>query len=123
MFERLGKILREYVMIWSIILIIIGIILIAMGVIYWFTDMTVDIIATIGEWNAYILVLGLIVFGTGLWYMYSFETNKRFVLKELETSKRSEFLKRHTEVKVKAKRLPSKYQVLLEEKERELRVK
>jgi len=123
MLERIITIGREYVLIWSILCMIVGLFLLGMGVIYWFTDMTVDFIQAIGDWNAYILVIGLFVFGSGVWYLYSFETKKRFVMQELQTSKRSEFLKRHNEVKAKVKHLPSKYKVMLEDKEEELRVK
>ena len=122
--NKLIMFLREYVFLLSILVVIIGLLMLSIGIIhYGMNDADVEFVKTIGEWNAYILVAGLIIFGTGLWYIYSFEKNKRFVLKELETKKRSEFLKKHGEVKITVKHLPSKYKSLLEEKERELRVK
>jgi hypothetical protein len=45
------------------------------------------------------------------------------VLEELNTNKRSEFLKKHVEIKQKIKNLPSKYQKMLKEKEEELQIR
>lgn len=78
---------------------------------------------TWGNWNAYILVAGLILFGIGTYYLYSYEKKKRFMLKGLKIDKRSELLKKHAEMKNTAKRLPKKYQQLLEEKEEQCGIK
>jgi hypothetical protein len=122
--DKLTMFIREYILIFSIVVSIIGLLLLSMGIIFYgMPDADVEFVTAIGEWNAYILVAGLIVLAIGLWYIYSFEKNKRFVLKELKTNKRSEFLKKHNEVKNTVKHLPSKYRALLEDKERELRVK
>jgi hypothetical protein len=75
------------------------------------------------DWNAYILVGGLIIFGTGLYYIYSYLKKRKFLLKELKTDKRSEILKKRNELKNTAKHLPSKYQRMLTDKEDELGIK
>jgi hypothetical protein len=49
--------------------------------------------------------------------------DKRFILEEIKTDKRSEFIKKHNELRNTAKRLPSKYKKMLKEKEKELGVK
>ena len=75
-------------------------------------------------WSPYILVVGFIIFTWfGVYYLYSYLMNRKFVLEELKTNKRSEFLKKHVEVKLKVKHLPSKYQKMLKEKEEELKIK
>ena len=131
---RITGFLREYVFGLSIIIMIVGIVVLFMGVIhYGFRDsdgnLTIqlgpytNIIDTLGDGNAYFLAIGLIVFGIGVYYLYSYLKNRKFVLEELRTNKRSEFLKRHNEVKDKVRHLPSKYKKMLKEKEDELRIK
>ena len=128
MLEKLTKFLREYVFVFSIIAIIIGFILLLMGVIYqWFKDLPLgaytDVINQLKGWNYYILVIGVIIFFFGVYYLYNFLKNKKFVLAEIKTKKRSEFIKMHSELKSVVKRLPSKYEKMLEDKEIELRIK
>ena len=113
----------------SIITSIIGLVLLAMGVLwFWFRDMVItnnalNFIAEIENWNAYLLVAGLIIFGIGIFYLYSYLKNRKFALEELKTDKRSEFLKKHNELKNIVKQLPSKYQKMFKDKEDELGIK
>jgi uncharacterized protein involved in cysteine biosynthesis len=125
-----GKItgfLREYVFILSIIFTILGCIVLVIGITgMWFQDILKNMLGFSDEilnWSLYILIIGLIVFGIGVYYLYSYLTTRKFVIEELDTNKRSEFLKKHIEVKQKVKHLPSKYQKMLKEKEGELQIK
>jgi len=125
-----GKItgfLREYVFILSIIFTILGCIVLIIGITgMWFQDILKNMLGFSDEilnWSLYILIIGLIVFGIGVYYLYSYLTTRKFVIEELKTNKRSEFLKKHIEVKQKVKHLPSKYQKMLKEKEEELQIK
>ena len=125
-----GKItgfLREYVFILSIIFTILGCIVLIIGITgMWFQDILKNMLGFSDEilnWSLYILIIGLIVFGIGVYYLYSYLTIRKFVIEELDTNKRSEFLKKHIEVKQKVKHLPSKYQKMLKEKEEELQIK
>ena len=125
---RITGFLREYVFGLSIIVMIVGFVLLLMGVIrYGFRDLQLgfytDTIRDLEDWNAYLLVIGLIIFGTGVYYLYSYLKNRKFALEELKTNKRSEFLKRHSELKDTVRYLPSKYKKMLKEKEDELRIK
>lgn len=121
--------MREYVFGLSIITMIIGLFLLFMGVLwFWFKNIVEDnnvlqLISNLEDGNAYLLVAGLIIFGIGLYYLYSYLNNRKFALEELKTGKRSEFLKKHNELKNIVKYLPSKYQKMLKDKEDELRVK
>ena len=45
------------------------------------------------------------------------------MLDEIATNKRSELLKMHSELKITAKKLPSKYRNMLKEKEKEFKIK
>jgi len=126
----MGKIvnfLREIVYPSSIILTIIGIILIIFGLLYYgfgaFTQSTIPFIFRLGWWNAYVLIIGLIIFGFGFYYFYSYTTKSRFVKKELKTNKRSEIQSKHQELRRTVKHLPKKYQKMLEDKEQELNIK
>ncbi len=128
----IGKItgfLREFVVIFSIIIIIIGFLLLLMGIIWYGLIGDVELgfftstINQLKDWNAYVFVIGLIFLGSGIWYLYSYHKNKKFVLEEFKTNKRSELLKKHSELKHTVKHLPSKYKKMLKEKEEELRIK
>lgn len=127
--KKITELLREYVFGISIILTICGFFLLFMGVLwYWFNKAVLEndslkFIRDLGEWNAYLLVGGVIIFGIGLYYIYSYITNKKFVLEEIKTNKRSEFLKKHKELKGTVKHLPSKYQKMVKDKEKELKIK
>ena len=127
--KKLTGLLREYVVGLSIIIMICGFVLLIMGVLwYWFRDAVTEngslhFISDLGDWNAYLLVGGLIIFGIGLYYIYSYITKRKFVLEEIKTNKRSEFLKKHKELKGTVKHLPSKYQKMVKDKEKELKIK
>ena len=130
MLEKIVKFLREYVLVFSGICIIVGLLLLIMGAFWiWFYDLVKDanslfhFVITFKEWNWYILVFGLVVLGIGLYYVYSFLKKRKFVLDEIKTDKRSEILKKHRELESAVKHLPSKYQRMLEEKEEELNIK
>lgn len=127
-----GKItgfMREYIFLLSIITGVIGLLLLIMGILwFWFRDMVItnsalNFIAEVDNWNAYLLVAGLIIFGIGIFYLYSYLKNRKFALDELKTDKRSEFLKKHNELKNIVKQLPSKYQKMFNDKEDELGIK
>jgi hypothetical protein len=126
MFGKITNILQEYIFGLSIISIIVGLTLLILSVLG-LQNNTLSGILTffidLGLWNAYILVFSLIVLAFGIYYQYTFQQNKRFVLKELDTNKRSELCKRHKELRRRAKQLPSKYQKLLKDKEEELNIK
>ena len=122
------KILREYILIFSILTVVIGFLLLLMGVLwYWFKDIKLSIytemIHQLENWNAYLLVIGIVILGIGLWYLYSYFTKRKFVLDELQTSKRSEFLKMHSELEDTVKYLPSRYRRMFDEKKNELKIK
>jgi len=124
MLDRIVRGLREYVLLLSIILTIVGLILFLIGLFYYvIRDMVPDMFQKIGDWNAYILVIGLIVLFFGVYYLYSFLKKRKFLLDELKTNKRSELLKKHPELLVTVKHLPSKYKRMLEEKDAELGIK
>jgi amino acid transporter len=124
---RIVGFLREYILGLSILTIIPGIVFIFMGVVYLFfiniiepTNSLLHFIKDpIGVWNDYILVAGLIIFGIGVYYLYSYLNKRKFVLDELKTDKRSEILKKRSKLESTVKHLPSKYQRMLSEKEEE----
>lgn len=129
MVSKMTRFMREYVFGLSIITTIIGLFLLSMGVLwFWFNEIvmensTLELIANLENLNAYLLVAGLVIFGIGLYYLYSFLNNRKLALEELKTDKRSEFLKKHNELKSIVKYLPSKYQKMLKDKEYELKIK
>jgi len=126
---KISRFIREYIFGLSIITLIIGLVLILMGVLwYGFNEiveqaMELDLIYRIGDWNAYVLVIGLILFAFGVYYLYNYLKNRKFLLEEIKTDKRSEFIKKHGKLKIDSKKLPSKYQKMLKDKEKELGIK
>jgi hypothetical protein len=129
-----GKItgfLREYVLAFSILLLIPALLFIVMGVIYIFFISIAEpadslfhfIKEPFGIWNDYIIIAGLLLFGIALYYLYSYFTKRRFVLDELRTDKRSELLKMRNKLESTVKHLPSKYQKMLSDKEDEYNIR
>jgi len=119
---RISNFLREHVLIFSIILTIIGIILLFISS----TGMSFNILNLSDvfiKWGLYLLIVGFIVFVTGVYYLYSFLKNRKFLLDEIKTNKRSELIKKHAELKNTTRHLPSKYQKMLKDKEEEFNIK
>jgi membrane protein implicated in regulation of membrane protease activity len=125
---KISGFLGEYVLGLSIITTIIGLLLLFMGIVwYWFKSLGLgfytDTITKLADWNAYLLIAGFVILMVGVWYLYSYIKHRRFVLKEIKTNKRSELLKKHGELEDTVKHLPSKYKKMVDEKAEELRVK
>jgi amino acid transporter len=128
---RIIGFLREYILGLSILTIIPGVVFIFMGVVYLFfisiaepTNSLLHFIKDpLGVWNDYILVAGLIIFGIGVYYLYSYMNKRKFLLDELKTDKRSEILKKRSKLEATVKHLPSKYQRMLSEKEEEFNIR
>ena len=124
---KISSFLREYILIFSIIVSVLGFFVIFLGASgIWFQDVSTDILKLTDDflkWSPYLLVIGFIILGIGLYYLYGYLKNRKFVLEELKTNKRSELLKRHSELKDTVKRMPSKYKKMLNAKEEELRIR
>ena len=122
-----GKItgfLREYSFGLSNILFIVGLVLLLLSLIHYFlTEYQPEFIENLEDWNLYLAIIGFIVFAFGAYYLYIYLKNRKFVLDELKTNKRSELLKKHSELKDTVRYLPSKYKKMLKDKENELRIK
>jgi hypothetical protein len=58
-----------------------------------------------------------------VYYLYSYITKRKYVLDELKTDKRSEILKKRSKLESTVKKLPSKYQKMLTEKEEEFNIR
>ena len=119
-------ILREYIFGLSLITSIVGLIILIislLGLFYENVEELLNISESMLNWFLYLLIIGLIIFGIGLYYIYVFITSRNFVLKEIDTKKRSEFIKKHNDVKNSVRNLPSKYKKMLKEKEDELNIK
>lgn len=131
---KISGFLREYVLGFSIITTIVGLILLIMGIIWvFFRDSNdnptiklgffTEAVKNVGNFNYYVLGAGFVILIMGVWYLYSYIKNRKFVLKEIKTNKRSELLKKHGELEDTVKHLPSKYKKMVDEKAEELRVK
>lgn len=124
---KISVFLREYILVFGTILAILGFFVIFIGASgIWLQDIAKDILKLTDDflrWSPYLLVIGFIILGIGLYYLYIYLKNRKFILKEIKTNKRSELLKRHSELKDAVKHMPSKYKKMLNEKEEELRIR
>jgi len=131
---KISGFLRDYVLIFSIIFVIIGMFVFLMGALWYGLrdkvtsgDLNLgfytDALNNLKEWNFFLLIIGFILLSAGIWYLYSFMKNKKFLLEEIKTNKRSELLKKHSELKNVGRHLPSKYNKMLKDKEKELNIK
>jgi len=123
---KITNFFRETQFIFSIILTILGFIILFVGASgFWYPDFwnTINLSDEFLEWSLYLLIIGFIVFAAGVWYLYNFLKNRKFILDELKTNKRSELLKKHAELKSTVRHMPSKYRKMLKNKEEELKIK
>ena len=124
---RITGFFREYKVGFSIILSIVGLTVLLIGATgIWAQDIfnsAFSFLKDYSEWSPYFLVLGFIVFGFGIWYLYSYYRDRKFILDEIVINKRSEFIKMHNELRIAVKHMPSKYKKMLKEKEDEFKVK
>jgi len=122
-----GKIVgfvREYIFALSIIALLLGIVAIMFPIIHYaLADMQPDLIRAVGEWNFYLIIIGFISLAAGLWYLFVYLKNRKFIIEEIDTNRRSEFMKRHGELINVVRKMPLKFQEMVEEKERELKIK
>lgn len=127
---KITRFFREFQFIFSIILTIIGILGLIVGSSgIWFKEVDKVLFNLKKDddpffgWSIYILIIGFIVFIAGFYYLYKYLKNKKFIKDELKTNKRSELLKKHSELINIVRHMPSKYQKMLKEKEDELNIK
>lgn len=130
---RIVGFLREFVLGLSILTMIPGLFLIFMGIMYYGFRNSISLSTSTfhfiykpfgnGDFNAYFLVAGLIIFGIGVYYLYSYLSKRKFLLDELKTDKRSEILKKRNKLETTVKHLPKKYQQMLTDKEEEFNIK
>jgi len=120
---KITNFFREAQFIFSTILTILGFIVLYIGATgIWYQDFCI-LPEEFFNWSLYLLIIGFIVFIAGVWYLYNFLKNRKFVLDEIKTNKRSELLKKHAELKSTVKHMPSKYRKLLKDKEEELKIR
>ncbi|HEC89992.1 MAG: hypothetical protein DRN12_01230 [Thermoplasmata archaeon] len=124
---NISAVFREYIFPLSIVTTIVGLIVFIPGLLGVILPDIAEGVLHIPRdfipWSLYLLIIGFFILITGVWYLYSYIKNKNFILKELETNKRSEFIKKKAELHNAVKHLPSKYKVMLKEKEAEFRIK
>ena len=120
---KISGFFREFSLFFSIVLTIIGLLLFIIGITANMDINLLNLSEDILNWSLYILILGFFVLIAGIWYLYSFFHNRKFIIEELATNKRSELIKKHSELKQTAKKLPSKYQKMLREKEKEYKIR
>ena len=122
-----GKIVgfvRENIFVISIICLILGIVTMIFPIIHYaFADMQPELIRSLDEWNFYLIFVGFILIVTGVWYLFVYLKNRKFILEEIDTNKRSEFMRRHGELTNIVRKMPTKFKEMVEEKEKELKIR
>jgi hypothetical protein len=122
---KISGFLREYVLFFSTIITIVGLFVFILGITgLWYQALWEQLgISEYINWNIYLLIIGFIVLITGVYYLYVYLKNRKFILDELKTNKRSELLKKHNELKNAVKHMPSKFKNMLKDKEDELKIR
>jgi hypothetical protein len=121
---KISGFLRELKLSLSIFLTIVGFLIFLIGVPFISRDFNIfNLSENILGWSIYLLILGFIILITGIYYLYTYLKDRKFILEELETNKRSEIIKKHSELKKAVKHMPSKYKKMLEDKEEEFKIK
>jgi hypothetical protein len=120
---KISGFLRELKLSLSIFLTIVGFFIFLIGITDIFEINIFNLSEDILSWSIYFLIIGFIILITGVYYLYTYLKNRKFILDELDTNKRSELIKKHSELKKAVKHMPSKYKKMLEEKEEEFKIK
>lgn len=119
------KIWREIRFPVSLILTVLGFVFLLSSVIWIFLrENNLGVLSKLarffGDWNYYLIVIGVIFFAAGIWYTYDYVKKKKFLLEEIKTDRKSELVKNKAKLEKIAKTLPKRYERMLIEKEEEL---
>lgn len=122
------KIWREIRFPVSLLLLILGLVFFLSSVTWlFFRESDMGIIKNLsnlfGQWNYYLIVAGIILISVGGWYSYDYMKKKKFLLDEIKTDRKSELVKKKTELEYIVKRLPKKYEKMLRDKEEKLGIR
>jgi len=127
MSKMISELFREYKLIGSLKLTIFGVIILFFGIMgTWFQDILISSIGLnedILSWFPYLIILGFIVFGIGVIYLYGYLKDKKFIDEAFKLNKRSEFQKKHLKLTKTVKKMPKKYTDMLHKKEEEFHLK
>jgi len=122
---RCLKIWREIRFPLSLLIFVLGIIFFISSIAWLFfreTNLSLisDLSRFFGDWNYYLIVVGIVLLFVGGWYSYDYIKKKRYLLEEIKTDRKSEFVKKKAELEGIVKSLPKKYERMLREKEEKL---
>ncbi|HDI23722.1 MAG TPA: DUF3198 domain-containing protein [Thermoplasmatales archaeon] len=122
---RCLKIWREIRFPLSLLIFVLGIIFFISSIAWLFfreTNLSLisDLSRFFGDWNYYLIVVGIVLLFVGGWYSYDYIKKKRYLLEEIKTDRKSEFVKKKAELEAIVKSLPKKYERMLREKEEKL---
>ena len=121
---KISGFLRELKLSLSIFLTIVGFLIFLIGMNFIFKEFKIfNLSKEILNWSIFLLIIGFIMLITGIYYLYTYLKDRKFILEELETNKRSEIIKKHSELQKTVKHMPSKYKKMLEDKEEEFKIK
>ena len=119
------KIWREIRLPASLLIFVIGLVFLISSVVWlFFRETNLSLISNLsrffGYWNYYLIVVGIVLLFVGGWYSYDYIKKKRYLLEEIKTERKSEFVKKKAELEAIVKKLPKKYERMLREKEEKL---
>jgi hypothetical protein len=126
--KKLKRFSREHTIVLSIIGLIIGIFLFAIGTVgIFFADMEIsvisDIVDRIGYWYYWAFALALILTFASMYFMYMTVSDRNKFYDLIDTGSKATFVRNQDELEEIAFRLGSSYQEELFEKKRELKIK
>jgi len=127
----MNKIFREYMMMLSAILFVVGIIMMTVGVLWYFTLIQPTIANTslewfsekLGNWGWWILISAPFILIVGIWYLFDQIMVRKKFNKLVSPNSKANFVKNISEIEESIWKLSGRYRERFEEKKKKFKIK
>ena len=127
----MNKIVREYMLMLSAILFMVGIIMMTVGVLWYFTFIQSNIVNSLieefskklGDWGWWILIFAPFILIAGIWYFFDQIMARKKFNKLVSPNSKANFVKNISEIEEIIWKLPGKYRERSEEKKKKFKIK
>jgi hypothetical protein len=120
----MNKIFREYMLMLSAVLFVVGIIMMTIGVLWYFTFIQSGTVNTLvegfseklGEWGWWVLIPAPFILISGTWYFFDQILARKIFNELISPNSKAKLVKNDGEIEEVIWKLPMKYKVRFEEK-------
>lgn len=127
----MNKIIREHMLMLTMILCMVGAIMTGIGVLWYFTfiqsiivNAPLEVFAEkLGEWGWWILISAPVILIAGVWYFFDQIMARKKFNKVVSLNSKANFVKNISEIEEVVRKLPIKYRVRFEEKKKKFKIK